>query len=83
MKKNNVLNLEVEAYEKSLKEMSQKYDSTVKQLSEAKIEIDGHQITIKSLNTEIQTLNNQIELEKQNSNGKYSFKFHLFCPEYL
>lgn len=69
MKKNNVLNLEVEAYEKSLTEMSQKYESTLKQLSEAKAENETNQNTIKKLTTEIQTLTNQLELEKQNSNG--------------
>lgn len=69
MKKTSVLNLEVEAYEKSLKEMSQKHDSIVKQLSDAKSEIGSHQNPIKKLNMEIQTLNNHLELEKQNSNG--------------
>lgn len=69
MKKNNVLNLEVEAYEKSLTEMSQKYETTSKQLLEAKTEIETNQNAIKILTTEIQTLTNQLELEKQNSSG--------------
>lgn len=69
MKKSNVLNLEVEAYEKSLTEVSLKYDATVKQLAEAKNELEEHQATIQKLTTEVQTLANQLELEKQNSNG--------------
>lgn len=69
MKKSSVLNLEVEAYEKSLTEMSQKYESNLRQLSEAKTEIETHQNTIKQLNTEIQSLTHQLEIEKQNSNG--------------
>ena len=73
MKKSNVLNLEVEAYEKSLTEVSLKYDTTVKQLAEAKNTIESHQTTIQKLTTEIQTLTNQLELEKQNSSGKFNF----------
>lgn len=76
MKKSSVLNLEVEAYEKSLTEVSQRYDTTLKQLSEAKSEIESHQATIKTLTTEIQTLTNQLDLEKQNSNGWFLW-FHL------
>lgn len=75
MKKSNVLNLEVEAYEKSLTEVSLKYDTTMKQLSEAKIEIERHQATIQKLTTEIQTLTNQLELEKQNSSGWFGLIF--------
>lgn len=70
MKKSSVLNLEVEAYEKSLKEMSQKYETTLKQLSDAKNEIENHETSIKGLTTDIQTLKNQLDLEKQNSSGK-------------
>lgn len=71
MKKSSVLNLEVVAYEKSLTEVSLKYESTMKQLSEAKTEIETHQATIKKLNTEINALQNQLDLEKQNANGKF------------
>ncbi|XP_031625983.1 GRIP and coiled-coil domain-containing protein 2 [Contarinia nasturtii] len=68
MKKSSVLNLEVEAYEKSLTEISQKYETNLKQLSEAKTEIETHQNSIKLLNMDIQSLTNQLEIEKQNSN---------------
>lgn len=78
MKKSNVLNLEVEAYEKSLTEVSLKYDATVKQLAEAKNEIESHQATIQKLTTEIQTLTNQLELEKQNSSG-LCLIYTVFC----
>lgn len=77
MKKSSVLNLEVEAYEKSLTEVSLKYDTTVKQLSEAKTEIETHQAAIKKLNNDVQTLTNELELEKQNSSGKFSCDFFL------
>lgn len=77
MKKNNVLNLEVEAYEKSLTEMSQKHESTLKQLSEAKAEIETHLNTIKKLTTEKETLTGQLELEKQNSNGNFFYLNHF------
>lgn len=81
MKKSSVLNLEVEAYEKSLTEVSLKYESTTKQLSEAKTEIESYQATIKKLNVDIQSLTNQLELEKQNSSGKFQNSvFHLKMP---
>lgn len=70
MKKNSVLNLEVEAYEKSLTEISEKLESQVKQLTEARDENEKQKQTIQSLNTDIQKLNNELELERQNSNGK-------------
>lgn len=70
MKKHNVLNLEVEAYEKSLKELSLKLESNVKQLTDAKDQNRTNEEAIQTLNTEIQTITNQLELEKQNSNGK-------------
>lgn len=70
MKKNNVLNLEVEAYEKSLKEISEKLESQVKQLTEAREENEKHMLTIQSLRNDVNRLNNELELEKQHSNGK-------------
>lgn len=69
MKKHSVLNLEVEAYEKSLQEMSTKLESSTKQLTDTKNENRQLDQSIQPLNTEIQTLQNQLELEKQNSNG--------------
>lgn len=69
MKKHSVLNLEVEAYEKSLQEMSTKLESSTKQLTDAKNENRQLDQSMQPLNTEIQTLQNQLELEKQNSNG--------------
>lgn len=72
MKKNNVLSLEVEAYEKSLKELSDKLDSHVKQLSEVKAENEKHISTIQSLNADIVKLKSELELEKQNSTGKFT-----------
>lgn len=75
MKKNNVLNLEVEAYEKSLKEISEKLESQVKQLTEAREENEKHKSTIQSLQNDVQRLNNELELEKQNSNGKSDLNF--------
>lgn len=77
MKKSSVLNLEVEAYEKSLTEVSLKYESTMKQVSEAKMEIETHQATIKKLNAEIQSLTNQLELEKQNLSGNFQNNFSI------
>lgn len=83
MKKSSVLNLEVEAYEKSLTEVSLKYESTMKQLSEAKTEIDSYQATIKKLNADIQSLTNQLELEKQNSSGNFQNNFSIYKCQIL
>lgn len=71
MKKSNVLSLEVEAYEKSLKDMAEKLEANVKQLAEVRNEKEQHEATIQALKADILKLNNELELEKQNSNGKY------------
>lgn len=72
MKKTNVLSLEVEASEKSLKEISEKLEAQAKQLCEARNENETHKSTIQTLQNAVQRLNNELELEKQNSNGKSS-----------
>lgn len=77
IKKNNVLNLEVEAYEKSLKEISEKLESQVKQYTEAREENEKHKLTIQLLQNDVQRLNNELELEKQNSNGKSDLRFEV------
>lgn len=69
MKKHSVLNLEVEAYEKSLKEMSAKLETSTKQLADAKNQNHDLEVAMQGLNTEIQTLTSQLDLEKQNSTG--------------
>lgn len=69
MKKSNVLSLEVEAYEKSLKELSEKLDSHVKQLTEAKNENEKLTEIIQTLRNDILKLKNELDLEKQNSTG--------------
>lgn len=69
MKKHSVLNLEVEAYEKSLKEVSTKLETSTKQLNEAKNQSHQLEESMQGLNNDILALNIQLDLEKQNSNG--------------
>lgn len=73
MKKHSVLNLEVEAYEKSLKEISTKLETSTKQLNEAKNLNHQMEESIQGLNNDILGLKNQLDLEKQNSNGLSSY----------
>lgn len=76
MKKNNVLNLEMEAYEKSLKEVSQKLETQTMRVTELESSTKSLENTVDAQKNQIRILEESLKSEKQHSVGKWLYINH-------